>query len=144
MRSRRRRAAFGLSYDWFGRSSNAPNQRLTQHFADVLEKNGLIEERVDRMIYSVDDARFLPDRYVEGTCPHCGHVGARGDQCDNCGRLLDPTDLIEPYSAVSGSRNLEVRDTRHLYLLQTKLEPTGSGRGSARRPTGRRWPNRSP
>ena len=98
--------AFGLSYDWF---------------AAVLEKNGLIEERVDRMIYSVDDARFLPDRYVEGTCPHCGHVGARGDQCDNCGRLLDPTDLIDPYSAVSGSRNLEVRDTRHLYLLQTKL-----------------------
>ena len=113
--------AFGLSYDWFGRSSNAPNHRLTQHFADILEKNGLIEERVDRMIYSVDDGRFLPDRYVEGTCPHCAHVGARGDQCDNCGRLLDPTDLIDPYSAVSGSRNLEVRDTRHLYLLQTKL-----------------------
>ena len=114
--------AFGLSYDWFGRSSNPPNHRLTQHFAAQLEKNGLIEERVDRMIYSVDDARFLPDRYVEGTCPHCAHVGARGDQCDNCGRLLDPTDLIDPYSAVSGSRNLEVRDTRHLYLLQTKLE----------------------
>jgi methionyl-tRNA synthetase len=114
--------AFGLSYDWFGRSSNAPNRRLTQHFAKVLEEQGLIEERVDRMIYSVDDARFLPDRYVEGTCPHCGYVGARGDQCDNCGRLLDPTDLIDPYSSVSGSRNLEVRDTRHLYLLQTKLE----------------------
>ncbi|MBB5747470.1 methionine--tRNA ligase [Brevundimonas variabilis] len=115
-------AQFGLSYDWFGRSSNAPNRRLTQHFAAALEANGLIEERVDRMVYSVDDARFLPDRYVEGTCPHCGHVGARGDQCDNCGRLLDPTDLIDPYSAVSGSKNLEVRDTRHLYLLQTKLE----------------------
>ncbi len=115
--------AFGLSYDWFGRSSNPQNHRLTQHFAKALEKNGLIEERVDRMIYSIDDARFLPDRYVEGTCPHCGHVGARGDQCDNCGRLLDPTDLIDPYSSVSGSKNLEVRDTRHLYLLQTKIEP---------------------
>jgi len=114
--------AFGLSYDWFGRSSNEPNRRLTQHFAKVLEERGLIEERVDRMIYSIDDARFLPDRYVEGTCPHCGHVGARGDQCDNCGRLLDPTDLIDPYSSVSGSKNLEVRDTRHLYLLQTKVE----------------------
>ncbi|WP_309627661.1 methionine--tRNA ligase [Brevundimonas sp.] len=114
--------AFGLSYDWFGRSSREPNRRLTQHFAHVLEQNGLIEERVDRMIYSIDDARFLPDRYVEGTCPHCGHVGARGDQCDNCGRLLDPTDLIAPYSSVSGSTNLEVRDTRHLYLLQTKIE----------------------
>ncbi|KAK0351117.1 hypothetical protein LTR94_026271, partial [Friedmanniomyces endolithicus] len=115
--------AFGLSYDWFGRSSNPQNHSLTQHFAETLEANGLIEERVDRMIYSVDDARFLPDRYVEGTCPHCGHIGARGDQCDNCGRLLDPTDLIDPYSSVSGSRNLEVRDTRHLYLLQTKIEP---------------------
>ena len=114
--------AFGLSYDWFGRSSREPNRRLTQHFAHVLEANGLIEERVDRMVYSIDDARFLPDRYVEGTCPHCGHVGARGDQCDNCGRLLDPTDLIAPYSAVSGSTNLEVRDTRHLYLLQTRIE----------------------
>ena len=89
---------------------------------DVLERHGLIEERVDRMIYSLDDRRFLPDRYVEGTCPHCGYEKARGDQCDNCGRLLDPTDLISPYSAVSGSRNLEIRDTRHLYLLQTKLE----------------------
>ncbi|MDZ4110790.1 MAG: methionine--tRNA ligase [Brevundimonas sp.] len=114
--------AFGLSYDWFGRSSNAPNRHLTQHFARVLEDNGLIEERVDQMIYSIDDGRFLPDRYVEGTCPHCAYEKARGDQCDNCGRLLDPMDLKDPYSSVSGSRNLEVRDTRHLYLLQTKLE----------------------
>ncbi len=113
---------FGLSWDWFGRSSSPQNRLLTQHFADVLEDNGLIGERVDRMIYSIDDKRFLPDRYVEGTCPHCGHRPARGDQCDNCGRLLDPPDLIEPYSAVSGSTNLEIRETRHLYLLQTKLE----------------------
>ena len=120
---RRAGEAFGLSYDWFGRSSNPQNHRLTQHFAEALEANGLIEERVDRMIYSIDDARFLPDRYVEGTCPHCAYPKARGDQCDNCGRLLDPTDLIDPYSAVSGSKNLEVRDTRHLYLLQTKIEP---------------------
>jgi len=115
--------AFGLSFDWFGRSSSNQNRALTQHFCAALEKNGLIEERVDRMIYSIDDGRFLPDRYVEGTCPHCKFEKARGDQCDNCGRLLDPTDLINPYSSVSGSRNLEVRDTRHLYLLQTKVEP---------------------
>ena len=115
--------AFGLSFDWFGRSSSLQNRALTQHFCAALEKNGLIEERVDRMIYSIDDGRFLPDRYVEGTCPHCKFEKARGDQCDNCGRLLDPTDLINPYSSVSGSRNLEVRDTRHLYLLQTKVEP---------------------
>ena len=115
-------AAFGLSFDWFGRSSSPENRALTQHFADVLEDNGLIEERTDKMIYSVEDGRFLPDRYVEGTCPVCGHRPARGDQCDNCGSLLDPVDLIEPYSAVSGSTRLEVRDTRHLYVLQTKLE----------------------
>ncbi|WP_284386565.1 class I tRNA ligase family protein, partial [Pseudomonas putida] len=60
--------------------------------------------------------------YVEGTCPKCGYEKARGDQCDNCGSLLDPVDLINPYSAVSGSRNLEVRDTNHLYLLQSKLQ----------------------
>ncbi len=114
-------AAFGLSYDWFGRSSRPQNRDLTQHFAKVLEEKGLIEERVDRMIYSIDDGRFLPDRYVEGTCPHCAYEKARGDQCDNCGRLLDPMDLKDPYSSVSGSRNLEVRDTRHLYLLQTKM-----------------------
>jgi methionyl-tRNA synthetase len=113
--------AFGLSFDWFGRSSSPQNRELTQHFAHVLEQNGLIEERLDRMIYAIDDGRFLPDRYVEGVCPHCGFEKARGDQCDNCGRLLDPTDLIAPYSAVSGSRNLEVRDTRHLYVLQTRL-----------------------
>ncbi|HEY7853156.1 MAG TPA: methionine--tRNA ligase [Caulobacteraceae bacterium] len=114
--------AFGLSWDWFGRSSSPQNRRLTQHFADVLEDNGFIEERLDRLIYSIDDQRFLPDRYIEGTCPVCGYVGARGDQCDNCDSLLDPIDLIDPYSTVSGSRNLEVRETRHLYLLQSKLQ----------------------
>ncbi len=113
---------FGMSWDWFGRSSNAPNHRLTQHFCEALEAQGLIEERVDNMVYSIDDKRFLPDRYVEGTCPRCGFEKARGDQCDNCGSLLDPVDLINPYSSVSGSRNIEVRDTRHLYLLQSRLQ----------------------
>ena len=114
--------AFGLSWDWFGRSSSPQNRVLTQQFAAVLEARGLVEERLDRMIYSVEDGRFLPDRYVEGTCPVCGHGHARGDQCDNCGSLLDPVDLIEPYSAISGSKALEVRDTRHLYLLQSRLQ----------------------
>ena len=113
---------FGLSWDWFGRSSSPQNRLLTQHFAEVLEDNGYIEERTDRMIYSIEDKRFLPDRYVEGTCPVCGYRPARGDQCDNCGSLLDPIDLIDPYSAISGSSKLEIRDTRHLYLLQTKVE----------------------
>ncbi|WP_425408904.1 methionine--tRNA ligase [Hyphococcus sp.] len=114
--------AFGLSFDHFGRSSNPPNHRLTQHFAHVLEEKGLIEERTDEQVYSIDDERFLPDRYVEGTCPHCDYEKARGDQCDNCGRLLDPVDLKNPYSAVSGSKNVEVRETRHLHLLQEKMQ----------------------
>ena len=113
---------FGLSFDWFGRSSSPQNRDLTQHFAHVLERQGLIEERSDKMVYSIDDARFLPDRYIEGTCPVCAFDKARGDQCDNCGSLLDPVRLINPYSTISGSRNLEVRDTRHLYLLQSKLQ----------------------
>ncbi len=113
---------FALSYDWFGRSSSPQNHALTQHFAHALEARGLIEERVSKQVYSVDDGRFLPDRYVEGTCPYCDYEKARGDQCDNCGRLLDPVDLKSPYSSVSGSRNIEIRDTRHLFLLQSKMQ----------------------
>lgn len=115
---------FSLSFDWFGRSSSDENKALTQHFAHVLETKDLIEERVSQQVYSVDDGRFLPDRYVEGTCPHCGFEKARGDQCDNCGRLLDPVDLINPYSSVSGGTNIEIRDTAHLFLLQSKLQDT--------------------
>ncbi len=113
---------FALSYDWFGRSSRPQNHALTQHFARRLEQAGLIDERSSRQVYSVDDQRFLPDRYVEGTCPHCGYDRARGDQCDNCGRLLDPTDLIDPRSTISGSTNIEQRDTAHLFLLQERMQ----------------------
>ena len=113
---------FALSYDHFGRSSSHQNAALTQHFAHVLEERGLIEERVSKQVYAVEDGRFLPDRYVEGTCPHCGFEKARGDQCDSCGRLLDPVDLINPYSAETGSTAIELRDTRHLYLLQSKMQ----------------------
>lgn len=112
---------FKLSYNYFGRSSAPSNHALTQHFAHVLEEKGLIEERVSQQVYSNADGRFLPDRYVEGTCPNCGFEKARGDQCDNCGKLLDPVDLIDPYSAVSGSKDVEVRDTNHLYLKQSAL-----------------------
>ena len=115
-------ARYMLSFDWFGRSSNAPNHRLTQQFCEALDKNGLIEERSSQQIYSIDDKRFLPDRYVEGTCPKCGFERARGDQCDGCGTLLDPTDLIKPRSKVSGSTNLEVRDTKHLYLRLPQMQ----------------------
>lgn len=116
-------ANFKLSYDYFGRSSAKSNHALTQHFAHVLEANGLIEERTSRQVYSIADGRFLPDRYVEGTCPNCAFEKARGDQCDSCGKLLDPIDLIKPYSAVSGSHDVEVRETNHLFLKQSAMAP---------------------
>lgn len=113
---------FGLSFDHFGRSSSPQNAETTQHFARQLNEHGFIEERAIRQVYSPVDGRFLPDRYVEGTCPHCGYDRARGDQCENCTRVLDPTDLIDPRSAISGSTDLEVRETKHLFLLQSKLQ----------------------
>jgi methionyl-tRNA synthetase len=112
---------FRLSFDHFGRSSSQRNHKLTQHFAGVLADNGLIREVAESQVYSIDDGRFLPDRYIEGTCPNCGYTSARGDQCDNCTKQLDPTDLINPHSTVSGSTNLEVRETKHLYLMQRTL-----------------------
>ncbi|WP_130799471.1 methionine--tRNA ligase [Streptomyces otsuchiensis] len=112
---------FGLRFDHFGRSSSEQNAEITQRIARSLHANGFIEERTVRQVYSLADGRFLPDRYIVGTCPHCGYDKARGDQCENCTRVLDPTDLIEPRSAVSGSSELEVRETTHLFLLQSAL-----------------------
>lgn len=112
---------FGLSFDHFGRSSSQRNRVLTQHFAGKLDENGYISEVEEQQVYSIDDGRFLPDRYIEGTCPECGYDKARGDQCENCTKQLDPTDLIQPRSAISGSTNLEVRTTKHLYLRQRSM-----------------------
>ncbi len=113
---------FRLSFDHFGRSSSAQNHKLTQHFAGKLAEAGLIEEISEKQVYSNADGRFLPDRYIEGTCPNCGYDKARGDQCENCTKQLDPTDLIDPRSAVSGSTDLEVRETKHLYLRQSQMK----------------------
>jgi len=113
---------FGLSFDHFGRSSSPQNHALTQAFAGRLNDMGLIREVVEEQVYSHTDGRFLPDRYIEGTCPNCGFESARGDQCDNCTKQLDPTDLINPYSTISGATDLEVRETKHLYLRQSALK----------------------
>ncbi|MEM9318420.1 MAG: methionine--tRNA ligase [Pseudomonadota bacterium] len=112
---------FRLSFDHFGRSSSPQNHALTQHFAARLDAAELIEEVAERQIYSNTDGRFLPDRYIEGTCPNCGYERARGDQCENCTKQLEPTDLIDPRSAISGSTDLEVRETTHLYLRQSLM-----------------------
>jgi methionyl-tRNA synthetase len=113
---------FGLSFDHFGRSSSAANHALTQHFAGKLAERDLIREVSETQMYSHADGRFLPDRYIEGTCPNCGFDSARGDQCDNCTKQLDPVDLINPRSVISGSTDLEMRETKHLYLRQSTMK----------------------
>ena len=113
---------FGLSFDHFGRSSSVQNQSLTQHFARVLADQNLIAEVSETQMYSHADGRYLPDRYIEGTCPNCGFDSARGDQCDNCTKQLDPVDLINPHSTISGSTDLEMRETKHLYLRQSQMK----------------------
>jgi len=113
---------FRLSFDHFGRSSSPQNHALTQHFAARLDDEGLIREVSETQMYSPTDGRFLPDRYIEGTCPNCGFESARGDQCDNCTKQLDPADLINPHSTISGATDLEMRETKHLYLRQSAMK----------------------
>jgi methionyl-tRNA synthetase len=111
--------AWGLSWDYWGRSSSAQNRTLTQHFAGLLWRRGHLDVRTTKQVYSHGDGRFLPDRYVTGRCPHCGYERATGDQCENCTRVLDPADLIEPRSTISGSTAIEIRDSKHIFLKQS-------------------------
>ena len=113
---------FKLSFDYFGRSSSKRNHDLTQHFATRLSQAGLIKEVTEEQFFSVEDNRFLPDRYLEGQCPACGYAKARGDQCENCTKQLSPTELVNPKSTISGSKNIELRETTHLYLRQSLME----------------------
>lgn len=110
---------WGLSWDHWGRSSSPQNRKLTHHFAGLLWRNGFLDVRTTKQVYSHGDGRFLPDRYVMGTCPHCGYDRATGDQCENCTRVLDPADLIKPKSVISGSTDIEIRDSKHVFLKQS-------------------------
>ncbi len=91
----------------------------------------------EKQVYSNADGRFLPDRYIEGTCPNCGYDKARGDQCENCTKQLDPIDLIDPRTAISGSTDLEVRETKHLYLQQSRHARSAERMDRQQDPTGR-------
>lgn len=113
---------FNLSFDFFGRTSTEQNKEMTYHIFEQLDKNGFIEEKTIKQVYSIDDKMFLADRYITGTCPYCGYDRARGDQCENCTKVLEPTDLIDARSSISGSKNLEVRETKHLFLNLPKIE----------------------
>jgi len=106
---------FNVSFDNFSRTSTELHARNTQLFYHKLKEGGYISESESKQMYSPTEGRFLPDRYVEGTCPVCGYKEARGDQCDNCGSWYEAYELIEPHSKVTGGP-AEVRETTHLYL----------------------------
>jgi methionyl-tRNA synthetase len=114
---------FAISFDHFSRTSGRANHALTQYLYHRLDAAGLIEERTVRQPFSPTDGRFLQDRLVEGLCPHCGDGQARGDQCDACGKLLDPVDLTSPRSALSGATDIVFRETRHLFLKLDECVP---------------------
>ena len=106
---------FNISFDKFGRTSTPEHTQITQGIFLDLYNNGFINERTIQQLYSEKSKMFLADRYVRGTCPNCGYVDARGDQCENCGKLLDPSELIDPRSIIDDSRPV-MRETSHLYI----------------------------
>ena len=105
----------GLSYDLFTRTTTANHHRVVRDLFRTLSEKGFIFERTALGAFSAATGTTLPDRYIEGTCPHCGFPEARGDQCDNCGKQLDPVDLIGPRSKVDGEPP-EFRETSHLFI----------------------------
>jgi methionyl-tRNA synthetase len=105
----------GLAYDLFSRTTTLNHERVTQDLFRTLYEHGAIVEREMLVSFSTVTGHTLPDRYIEGTCPICGYAEARGDQCDNCGNQLDPSDLIEPRSRIDRSVP-EFRLTKHLFL----------------------------
>ena len=105
-----------LNIDWdlYTTTGTDTHRRVVQDFFTRLLENGYLYPHTTEQFYDEQASRFLPDRYVEGTCPHCGYLDARGDQCDNCGKTLDPTDLIAPRSKLSGTTPV-MRETEHYY-----------------------------
>ncbi len=113
---------FNISFDKFGRTSTDEQTEIVQSIFLKLYENGYINEQEIEQLYSEESDMFLADRYVRGTCPHCRYTEARGDQCENCGKVLDPSDLVEPRSALDNSRPV-MRKTRHLYINLPAILP---------------------
>ena len=112
---------WGISYDLFTTTHTENHFKVSQAIFLALKENGYLYTDKSLQWYSPSTKRFLPDRYVEGTCYICGYDGARSDQCDNCGNVLEPEKLINPRSKEGGA--LELRETEHFYLDLSKLEP---------------------
>ncbi|MCL2288386.1 MAG: methionine--tRNA ligase [Candidatus Bathyarchaeota archaeon] len=109
-----------ISYDNYTYTENSVHKEFVQRTLLEIQKNGYIFEQDTHMLYCEHDQRFLPDRFVEGICPHCNTEKARGDQCDICGKLLEPTSLIEPYCIICKNKPV-VKTTKHWYIDLTKL-----------------------
>lgn len=116
-------ARMGITFDLFT-TTMTDNHRQTVHdFVRLLDAKGYVYADTMKVAYSPDFQRYLPDRYIEGTCPHCGNKDARGDQCGRCGRTLDPIDFVEPFYRRDGKRYaVEIRDTRHLFFRLSALQ----------------------
>ena len=111
----------GLTYDLFTSTHTETHFKVSQAIFLALKENGHLYEETQSQWYSEAEGRFLPDRYVEGTCYICGYEHARGDQCDNCGNLLDAIELIDPRAKTDGSRPV-LRETTHFFLELHKLQ----------------------
>lgn len=111
---------FHINFDKFGRTSNDECTEITQDLFNDLDKNGLITEHTNNQLFCNHCNMFLADRFVHGICPKCGYEDARGDQCDKCGSLLDPTELKQPRCSTCGSTP-EVKETKHLYINLPKI-----------------------
>lgn len=109
----------GISFDLFTHTDTVNHHRISQDFLVKLYRAGTIYKGTEKQWYCVDDARFLPDRYIQGRCPICGYERARGDQCENCGNVLDALQLGDPHCRLArggAAHRLEVRETEHFYL----------------------------
>ncbi|HPG20011.1 MAG TPA: methionine--tRNA ligase [Flexilinea sp.] len=111
----------GISYDLFTSTHTENHFKVSQDIFLALQENGYLYKATEKQWYAPSQEKFLPDRYVEGTCYICGYDNARGDQCDKCGNLLDPEKLINPRSKIDGSTP-ELRETEHFYLDLGKLQ----------------------
>ena len=111
----------GLTFDWYTHTDTANHWQVTQAMFLRHMENGYIYKDVQRQWFDPQAGRFLADRYVEGSCPLCGYEDARGDQCDNCGRLYDALELKNPRSKLTGSTDLEIRETEHFFLDMGKM-----------------------
>jgi methionyl-tRNA synthetase len=113
---------FNCSFDEFGRTSSKANHDITKDIFEKLDKNGYILEDELEQMFCNKCSRYLADRFIEGTCPHCGYEKARGDQCDNCGKLLNPTDLIDAKCKICNSKP-DVKRVKHLFMDLPKIAP---------------------